>query len=98
MDGLLKAQGFLMSISMIIDKYQNHTTIGIYIGNCINVNFSDNKFHNIDRPVVTKGVKNLQATGNIVTYGTQEFRVLGFGGYALHPLTVAIWKIHHERK
>ena len=73
-------------------------TIGIYIENCINVNLSDNKFHNIDRPVVAKGVKNLQATGNIATYGTQEFRVLGFCGYALHPLTAAIWEIYHERR
>lgn len=70
--------------------------IGIYINSCNYVDLSNNKFHNIDRPVVANGVKNLRATGNIATYGKNEGRVYGVGGNAFHPLLVAIWSTYLE--
>lgn len=77
-------------------------TIGILLENCVGVELIGNHFHNIDQPVVARGVSGLTASGNVATYGprpdrppVRDRRVLGVGGHPLHPLTVAIWRIYH---
>jgi hypothetical protein len=76
-------------------------TIGILLENCVGVELIGNRFHNIDQPVVARRVSGLTATGNVATYGMlserpqlQSTRVLGIGGFPLHTLTVAIWRIY----
>lgn len=62
---------------------------GIYIENSRNVTLTDNRFHNIDRPVVAKGTKGIVATGNVATYGESR--------NGLKPLAVAIRRIIYGR-
>jgi hypothetical protein len=76
-------------------------TIGILLENCVGVELVGNHFHNIDQPVVARRVSGLSATGNVATYWMlterpqlQSTRVLGIGGFPLHPLVVAIWRIY----
>jgi hypothetical protein len=76
-------------------------TVGILLENCVGVELIRNRFHNIDQPVVARKVSGLTATRNVSTHGVQperpplqSGRVLGIGGFPLHPLTVAMWRIY----
>lgn len=76
---------------------RNKMAIGIYIENCSDVDIHNNRFHNVDRPVVANKVKNLRATGNKATYGTNEEKLYGVGGYAIKPIVASIWRSYFER-
>ena len=58
---------------------------GIYIDNCENVTLKDNRFHNIDNPVVIKRTKGMCADSNVATYDIGHFK--------LNLLVIAIRRI-----
>ena len=78
-------------------------SIGIYLENCDDVTVTNNRFHNVQRPVVARNVRGLKATGNTATYGSAPPHPKGamqtrqqppVDGFRLRRLTVAIREIY----
>lgn len=64
-------------------------SIGIYMEDCKNVTLRENKFHNIDRPIVAKRTKGINADNNVATYDAGAFRI--------KPLAIAIRRVIYGR-